>query len=382
MRVVTATGFHPTEKMGGAEHQTFLLARGLAELGHEVVFLTTNSDQEGKYTTGRITVIKTPGRRIVGLKEHRQIIEKAIQEIMPDVCYVRVFEDLATIVSLCKHEGIPVVSMSCHAMETSPLLVGYHPRETIGHLRSMNTFLHLRSFLSIRNSTAHVCITNTLQRKIQRWFPRKLMQVIYNGSLVPPLQETHDESSGQVIWVNNLKRFKRPEIFIELARCLPQFRFVIIGRMVNGKYGKKLGKALEQASSNLKYLGPMTIDQANAAIRHSDLLLYTSLPEEGFGNSFTQAWLRQVPTISLSFDPDGIIEREKIGRCSSKFEQLVIDVKQLMEDEPTRRDMGRRAREYAIRHHSVERMVSNYESLFHKILSNSSPESVHELRPV
>lgn len=382
MRIVTATGFYPSEKMGGAEHQTLLLAKGLAKLGHDPVFLATNSSEEGSLTVGKISVRNIPGRRSIGWSQHSQLVAKTIREMNPDICYVRVFRELATIMPVCRRLGVPVVSMSVHAMETSPLLFGHHPRETIGHLRTMNTFFHLRSFLSIRYSAAHVCNTRALQRSIQKCFPDKSIRMIYNGSPVPMLKHTHRESTGQVIWVNNLKRFKRPEIVIELARRLPQFRFLMIGKMAGGKYGERLRKALQLAPCNLEYLGPMTIEEVNAAILRSDLLLYTSLPVEGFGSSFTQAWLRQLPTVSLSFDLDGILERERIGRCSRNFEQLVSDVQELMENEPARRDMGRRARAYAVVHHSHERMVTDYESLFEEILTGSTVKTELEMWPV
>lgn len=382
MRIITATWFYPSERMGGAEQQTLLLAHGLANLGHDVIFLGANSGEEGEFTDGDVKVVKVPGRHTVGWKQHRQLLTKAIRDNTPDICYVRVFDELATIMPPCKQAGVPIVSMSVHWLQTSPILLGHHPRETIGHLRSMNTLFHLLSFLSIRSSAAHVCNSRALQQRIQRWFLRKPIGMIYNGSPVPPLQDAYKESTGQVIWVNNLKRFKRPEIFIELARCLPQYRFIMIGRMYGGRYGRKLDKAIQQAPSNLEYLGPMTIDQVNVKIGQSDLLLYTSMPVEGFGNSFIQAWLRQVPTISLSFKLDGILERENIGRCSRNFEQLITDVKELMEDESMRLEMGQRAREYAVSNHSAEMMVSEYETLFRDIVHNSKVQTAREMKAI
>jgi glycosyltransferase involved in cell wall biosynthesis len=172
-----------------------------------------------------------------------------------------------------------------------------------------------------------------------------------------------------VIWVNNIKRWKRPEVVIELARRLPQFRFVMIGRTYPARHSRQLGEALQQGPANLEYLGPMPVDQVNQMISQSDLLLYTSLNVEGFGNSFMQAWFRGVPTVSFEFELDGILEREGLGKCSMSLAELVSDVKDLMEDEPRRKEMGRRAREYAIRHHSAARMAADYEALFVEVLA-------------
>ena len=367
--------------MGGAQHQTLLLAQGLSNIGHDVVFLGVNSAEESELYADGVRVVNIPGRRKVGWAQHRQLLAKIIKESDPDICYVRVFEEIAAFMPICRKAGIPFVSMTVHSMQTSPFLFGYHPRETIGFMRSLHTVYHLLAFLSIRYSAAHVCNSRAHQQRMQRWFPRKSIAMIYNGSPVPLPMDGRKEFTRQVIWVNNLKRFKRPEVFIELARCLPQFRFVMIGRMADGRYGRKLSRTLQRAPSNLEYLGPLKIDEVNRKIGQSDLLLYTSLPVEGFGSSFTQAWLRQVPTISLSFELDGILEREKIGRCSINFKQLVSDVEELMEDASLRREMGKRARAYAVDHHSAERMVDSYETLFRKILHNQTAEAVRGLRP-
>lgn len=372
MRIAIVTGSYPLDRIGGAEYQSLLIAHGLADLGHDVVFLATNSDEEGEFEAGNIAVVTVPSWRTVGRASHRRRVMKALRQRTPEVCYVRIFEELATIVPFCQQNHVPVVSMSCHLKETTPFLLGCHPMETMAYLRSLETISHIRSFLSIRSSAVHVCNTKFLQERIQRWFRRKSIRTIYNGSPLPPPEEMHLDSSGRVIWVNNIRRWKRPELFVELAHRLPKFEFVMIGRMTGSRtYAKKLGAVLSEATRNFSYLGPMPLDAVNAMIARSDLLLYTSLPVEGFGNSFLQAWFRAVPTLSLGFDLDGILEREGVGRCSRTFDELVADVEELMENEAIRRHMGCLAREYAVRHHSAARMVSNYEALFEEVLTNN-----------
>jgi glycosyltransferase involved in cell wall biosynthesis len=143
----------------------------------------------------------------------------------------------------------------------------------------------------------------------------------------------------------------------------------MIGRMAEGRFGKQIQVMLNNAPANLDYRGPLPVDEVNDLIGQSDLLLYTSLPVEGFGNSFAQAWFRGVPTISLSYELDGILEREQVGRCSRTFERLVSDVDSLMHNEPLRAEMGQRARDFAAAHLTVDRMVSNYEHLFQAVVA-------------
>jgi glycosyltransferase involved in cell wall biosynthesis len=198
--------------------------------------------------------------------------------------------------------------------------------------------------------------------------------MIYNGQPIPPADEAHKATTGQIIWVNNLKRRKRPQLFVELARRLPEYRFVIVGAMPSGgSYAQKLKRMIQDCPDNLEYLGALPLDEVNELIRQSDLLLYTSKAgSEGFGNSFLQAWHRAVPTISLSCGMDGILEREGIGCFCESFDQLVENVQELMQDEETRLAMGRRAREYGVRQHSTARMVSDFEALFEGVLDGSA----------
>lgn len=359
---------YPEEEMGGAEYQTYLISKGLAESDHEVVFVAAAASEEAESRAGSITVRKVPSRDVVGWAGHRRALARALREKSPAICYVRAFLELDPIVPFCKENGIKVVSTSSHLKETSPLMLGYTPLQALASLRSFKTMWHLRSFLTIRSAHVHICNTKSLEKSIRRWYREIPVRTIYNGSPIPPKREMHLTSSGQVLWVNNVRPFKRPEVFVELARRLPQYQFLMVGRMPGSKRnGRRFRVLINHAPPNFRYLGPKPIKEVNALISQSDLLVYTSLPVEGFANSFIQAWVRGVPTVSLEFDLDGILESQRVGRCSQSFEQLVFDVDELMNDEKTRLEMGRLARNYAVRRHDPERMVAEYEALFNGI---------------
>jgi glycosyltransferase involved in cell wall biosynthesis len=297
------------------------------------------------------------------------MVTQRIEQSQPDLLYIRNFKDISYLAEICKAKDIPYVTLSVHAMETSPFLLGYHPRETFGYARTGMAWEHFKSFRAIGNSAVHVCNLRDLQTKVERWYPRKRIETIYNGSPVPEIDQAPKEPSRQVIWVNNIKRFKRPHVYIELARRLPEYRFLMVGRMHGGSYGKEVEQLLSEAPPNLHYLGPKPIDETNKLISESDLLLYTSLPVEGFANSFLQAWFRRVPTVSYTFELDGVLEQEAIGRCAKDFEELVSAVDEIMSDDTKRRQMGERAREYAVKQFSADRMVEDYERLFYEILN-------------
>ena len=62
MRIILITGVYPGAQTGGAEVQTMLLAQGLVERGHQVLFLATESGVERHFVSDEgIIVQELPG---------------------------------------------------------------------------------------------------------------------------------------------------------------------------------------------------------------------------------------------------------------------------------------------------------------------------------
>ena len=152
----------------------------------------------------------------------------------------------------------------------------------------------------------------------------------------------------------------------------------MIGRMEDkGRYNNYVRALIQKGPENLKYLGAQPFDKVNAEISTSDLLVYTSTEMEGFGNSLIQAWMRGVPTLSLNYDPDKIIEREHIGFCARDFSDLREAARTLIDNPATLSEMGQRARMYAETAHDCHQMVSKYDVLFRELVArrNIGPQA-------
>jgi glycosyltransferase involved in cell wall biosynthesis len=98
---------------------------------------------------------------------------------------------------------------------------------------------------------------------------------------------------------------------------------------------------------NLKFYGFIPFHKIDEYFRKASIFVNTSRIE-GFPNTFIQAWAHRVPVVSLTVDPDGIIQNEKLGFRSGTFKQLISDVITLLNDEKLRTSLGGNARKMAV----------------------------------
>src|SRR6202011_2983272 len=103
----------------------------------------------------------------------------------------------------------------------------------------------------------------------------------------------------------------------------------------------------------LQYLGTRSQSEVNELLARSHVFVNTSR-YEGFPNTFIQAWMREVPVVSLQVDPDRLLEEQGVGiACDDSEQQLAAAVRGLLEDAARRAGYARRAREYAMSRHSM-----------------------------
>jgi glycosyltransferase involved in cell wall biosynthesis len=166
-----------------------------------------------------------------------------------------------------------------------------------------------------------------------------------------------------VCWVANIKPLKQPELFVRLAsdlrhRC--DVEFVIVGaQQMNTDAWQRLLASMRDLP-NLKYLGPQSHSEVEQLIANAHLLVNTSTIE-GFPNTFIQAWLREVPVVSLSVNPDGVFDADRYGICAhGSYDRLRQAVEQLIQDASQRREIGARASAFArerFTERNIERII-------------------------
>jgi len=89
---------------------------------------------------------------------------------------------------------------------------------------------------------------------------------------------------------------------------------------------------------------------------------------EGFPNTFLEAWSLGLPVVS-TFDPDGVIKRENLGRFVTDVAGMRIAIQELLTQHLSFSECSRNGRNYYVENHNVERVMPRLEQVIHTVLS-------------
>jgi len=355
------------EFAGGAEIEYVCLGRELVNLGYNVCFVTY---KEKGYEVpeieriDNIEIIKTyPKYQASVLNPLIKVryILKALRKADSDIYFGYGSSGILILHSLLYNKKfIFRISSDVIAMGGS-----YFSSNT----RSLHYYFEsLANRVELKKATVVVAQTERQRELLAKRGVKSIM--IRNGFVIKPPFNFKNEKMHPptVLWVGALSYIKQPQLFLKLAKLLPEAQFEMIGPKVEEEL--QLFKFVEQESKklpNFKYRGFAPPSEVDIFYKRASILVNTSI-YEGFPMSFIQAWLNYTPIVSLNVDPDGILEREKIGFHSKTFDRLVHDVHLLIRDEELREEMGWRARKFAEREFDIRIIAQKYANIFEKII--------------
>jgi len=167
------------------------------------------------------------------------------------------------------------------------------------------------------------------------------------------------------LWIGRLSPVKRPMIFAELARLVPETSFKMIA-VPSGHYAERMGPELEAAvarTPNLELLAPRHRDQLEEVFAEAIAIVNTS-EREGSPMSLLEGWARGVPALSLDFDPAGMIAREGLGEFGQgSIDRLADSVRAMWRSRCDQVALAVHCQEYAREHHSVAAVSEAWERL-------------------
>lgn len=175
--------------------------------------------------------------------------------------------------------------------------------------------------------------------------------LILNNIWVTENNATQRETKYDAIWVANLRRLKRAEWFLNLAKQMPDCKFAIVGG-VNEKDYYDLIKSEAETLPNVEFLGPRPFEEVNHLLRQSRMLICTS-EFEGFPNTFLQAWANEVPVIS-TVDPSDMIKSFNLGKSIDTEDELFEAFVQIHENDEWYKKCQTDIASYFYTHHDAD----------------------------
>jgi glycosyltransferase involved in cell wall biosynthesis len=344
-RIAIVLPSHWTAQSGGSETQARYLIDAMCRTHrYDITYIARATDPRFCPDGYRLVGLEPPSGRLglnLTLDSHK--LFKALRTVDPDVIYQRVGSPYTGVAAYyAKRTRCRMVWHIASDMDVAPMS-GSIPWSS--PLRQIER--HMRNY-GLRHANSVIAQTHDQARELELRH-RRASRVIRN--MHPAPEEIIDKTGKlRVVWVANMKELKRPEVFVRLAKDLADLEhveFVMVGRApVDERHRKQLFTQIESVK-NLSHRGELEQEEVNELLAASHVLVSTS-EFEGFSNVWIQAWMREIPVVSLHVNPDGILQQHGVGFCAGDYPSLRQNVLQLIEQEDLRNEMGRRARDYAL----------------------------------
>lgn len=356
------SGSRDIDVVGGAEVQQSILARLFVRAGYRVSMICLDYGQPPRVDVDGVTVLSThapsaglPGVRFV----HPRLTSfwRAMREADADIYYQRAAGMLTGVVAaFCRHYG----RHSIYAGASDPDFVP--GRQDIRYARDRWLFergLAWADRLVVQNPSQ--------QQNAREHYGR-------DSVLIPSCYELPSDARPRpgttVLWVGVMRPGKRPELFLELARRLPEFSFVMVGGS-GGDPGDSAYfdylRRTAQSLPNVRFTGFLPLDRVEPHFDRAAVLVNTST-HEGMPNTFLQAWARGIPTTAF-IDTGARLAGRPVYPVVANIDEMTAEVYRLMTDDIHRTRVSAACRNHFAVTHSPASVLAQYERLFAELIA-------------
>jgi glycosyltransferase involved in cell wall biosynthesis len=331
-------------RSGGAERQMTLLAQTLAASGLRVAPIAY-APRDPVPLPDRLSLVHrgryAGNRRLVGGPLEALRIWRALEAADARVAIVRTASPAVSVVGLfCRlHRRSMIFSTSGN--------LDFDSRRIPGRLdRALYR-------LGVRLAAAVVVQSQDQVQLARRAFP-KLRRIEHIASFAETAPPSADGLRPDAfLWVGRLIGSKQPMRYVELARALPDARFIMIAvPQESGPIDIDDLRTTVRDVPNLELLDPLPHERLLELVARA-VAIVNSSTFEGMPNVFLEAWARGVPALSLQFDPDNVISGRGLGIIAGgSWEQFVAGARELWDTRTQREELSLRTRAYVAEVHS------------------------------
>jgi glycosyltransferase involved in cell wall biosynthesis len=333
--------------VGGSERQQWLLAQALASSGWTVYVGVRHGLKPGCRHT-------IDGVEFHGINEGRHYLldcHKFLSTTRPDWLYKREASHLLGPLVYIAHL-VRVKTIFAAAFDTD-----VRPRAA---LTSRKRWWPLYAWGLHKTDRLFVQHQGQLNDLPARW--RHKAVVVRSITCTPDRYKRHADREGYVAWVGMLRQPKRPDLLIEIAKRSPDVKYIVCGGATSHRSPLDYSQSIIdrfQGISNIEFRRQVPPEEAERVIAEASVLLCTS-DQEGFPNTFLQAWSHGTPVVTLHVDPDSLIKRLDMGRVTGTVDVTVEQVRKMLSSPEERQDISLRTRNYVRSHHCADVIAKTF----------------------
>ena len=374
--------------LGGAQENTLITCKVLAERGHDVTLLTGPAlGPEGELFNQaqgyKVVVIDRLRRAINPFNDAVSYfqIKKLLRQLQPDIIHTHsakagILGRFAGDKLKTENSKVKIV----HAIHG----LAFHPYQSA----ALNKFYIAVEKSAARRTDFFISVADAMTAQSTAVGIGKPEQYVTAYSAIDeddflePISQDKKrdfrreygiaEDAVVLVTVARLFMLKGHEYIIESARELSQ-RFencvwLFVGDGNLSEHYKQQARELGLAD-RIKFTGLLPPSQIPLAIQSSDMLVHCSL-REGLARTLPQAMLCGRPAISFDVDGAREVVNEKTGRLiePKNVEQLINACAELIEDADLRKKLGEQGRESVKKKFAPDTMVDTIEAVYEKLL--------------
>jgi glycosyltransferase involved in cell wall biosynthesis len=335
---------------GGAEVQLSLLAREFAKhKDKDIHFMVADYGQDQVEKYNNVTIWKIFNFHDNVLKQ-MVIFFKVSRQISADVYIQRGLAARSSLIALyCRLKRKKFIYMVAHDSEADKTHEAYQ-----NFLRRILVYLNFR--------LANKIIVQNLYQKNNLSF----QSIILNSSF--DIRNNLLMKREHILWVGRSEDWKRPEIFLELAKKFFKEKFIMI--CPPATHNSKLSFKIKENAKhipNLIFVEFVPFNKIDNYFRKAKILVNTSI-QEGFPNTFLQSAKNKTPILSLSVNPNGFLDKHECGFCcNGDLFLLTKRLKELLQNKKLYGKMSKNVNKYARENHDIKINVQKFLAIIEKL---------------
>ncbi|MDD5457778.1 MAG: glycosyltransferase [Phycisphaerae bacterium] len=375
--------------VGGAQENTLITCRLLAQRGHDVTLITgPSTGPEGElfekannenYNVEIIDELIRPIRPLTDFAAYKKL-KKKLKELKPDIIHTHSAK--AGIIgrfagcAIKDSMGKPFVVHGIHGL-------AFHSYQS----NLLNKFYIAIEKAAAKRTDFFVSVADAMTRQALDagiGTPDKFVtaySAIEEANFlnrpdelqIKAFRQKHNITQDAVVLVTVARLFelKGHDFIIESAKRLaPKFKNAIWLFVGGGNLEEKLKKDIEEAglSGRFRFTGLVPPDQIPLILYSSDILVHCSL-REGLARAIPQAMLCGKPAVAFDLDGSREVVNENTGRLieAENIEQLIAASAELIENQRLRQRLGETAKESVMKKFAPDTMVDTIEQVYNRL---------------